>query len=140
MLSALASERCCRVVLIHHPPHPGGAPAGRNLTDAHRFERMIAEVGAELVLHGHNHVGSVAHLAGPSGRVPVVGAPSASERGELSTNRAGYFMFTIGEESERYIVKAERRGLDEAGAFVSEGMVLDEPTPRVKRPRGVGLR
>jgi hypothetical protein len=39
-----------RIVLIHHPPHVGGAPSGRNLTDARAFEAMIARAGAELVL------------------------------------------------------------------------------------------
>ena len=29
-----AGEKLFRVVMIHHPPHAGGAPAGRNLTDA----------------------------------------------------------------------------------------------------------
>ena len=33
---------CFRFVMIHHPPHVGGAQAGRNLTDAQAFEAMIA--------------------------------------------------------------------------------------------------
>ena len=35
--------------------------------------------GAELVLHGHDHLHMINWLAGPNGtRVPAVGVPSAS--------------------------------------------------------------
>ncbi len=44
----------------------GGAQPGRDLTDAKAFEAMIGRVGAELILHGHNHVGSVAHIPRPA--------------------------------------------------------------------------
>jgi hypothetical protein len=44
---------------------------------------------AELVIHGHNHVGSVAFLDGPTGRVPVIGAPSASAKAGRSSTRLG---------------------------------------------------
>ncbi|WP_066924969.1 metallophosphoesterase, partial [Methylobacterium sp. CCH5-D2] len=70
LLRALATEpgRPCRVVMIHHPPHPGGASPGRELRDAAAFTAMIARAGAELILHGHNHVASLAAVAGPGGR------------------------------------------------------------------------
>jgi predicted phosphodiesterase len=39
-------------------------------------------VGAELVVHGHDHRDEFAELAGPDGRrIPVVGAGSASYAG-----------------------------------------------------------
>ena len=56
--------------------------------------RSIGRVGAELILHGHNHVGSLARLAGPRGPVPVVGAPSASARGGTLTHKAGYHLYS----------------------------------------------
>lgn len=121
MLAALAQERVARIVMIHHPPHVGGAPAGRNLVDAHRFEAMIGRVGAELVIHGHNHVGSVAILQGPKGAVPVVGAPSASARGGVIVHRAGYHMFRVEEAEAGYLISAELRGFCSAGSFASQG-------------------
>ena len=130
-LAALADEPLLRVVLIHHPPHVGGAPAGRNLTDAHRFEAMIGRVGADLVLHGHNHTSTVAMLMGPNGPVPVVGAPSASARGGALTHRAGYLLFTVEGEAGEYQLTAERRGFDGAGAFQSGGpLPLDRAAGR----------
>ena len=123
LLSALADEPVIRVVLIHHPPHVGGAPAGRNLVDADRFEAMIGRAGAELVIHGHNHVGSVAMLAGPRGLVPVVGAPSASARGGALTHRAGYHMFVVDGEPGAFTVSAELRGLSPTGEFCAQGAI-----------------
>jgi 3',5'-cyclic AMP phosphodiesterase CpdA len=114
LLAALAREepRPCRIVMIHHPPHHTGALPGRNLTDAAALEAMIARVGAEVVLHGHNHVGSVAFLMGPEGRrVPVIGAPSASARGGTLTHRAGYHLYTITREGAGFGVTAALRGI-----------------------------
>ncbi|WP_133774106.1 metallophosphoesterase family protein [Enterovirga rhinocerotis] len=146
-LAALATEKLARVVMVHHPPHVGGAPAGRNLVDAHRFERMIAKVGADLVIHGHNHVSSVAILEGPGGPVPVVGAPSASARGGVVVHRAGYLLFRVEDGAGGYAISAELRGLDASGEFVSQGAfdisksgkrgrtVLAAPTPTAPIPQ-----
>ncbi|TGD95947.1 metallophosphoesterase family protein [Methylobacterium nonmethylotrophicum] len=114
MLQDLAAEpeRPCRVVMIHHPPHVGGAKAGRNLTDAHAFEAMIGRVGADLVLHGHNHVGSVAFVMAPGGRrVPVIGAPSASARGGALKHCAGYHLYEIARTATGFTLTATLRGL-----------------------------
>lgn len=124
LLAELGRERnCFRVVLIHHPPHVGGAPAGRNLTDAAAFESVIARVGAELVLHGHNHVGSVAFVNGPRGRVPVIGAPSASAKGGHGAHHAGYHMFTIGADETGFFLTAQLRGLRPDGTVGDLGML-----------------
>ncbi len=114
---------CFRIVLIHHPPHVGGAKEGRNLTDAPRFEALIRRVGAELVLHGHNHVGSLASLKGPRGPVPVVGAPSASARGGTLSHKAGYHLFTVGRDETGFVLKAELRGLTPEGRVGGLGML-----------------
>ncbi len=124
ILGDLGSDPSCfRIVLIHHPPHVGGAEAGRNLTDARKFEEMIGRVGAELILHGHNHVGSLAHLQGPRGPVPVVGAPSASARGGTLTHTAGYHLFTVEQDETGFLLKAELRGLCPDGSVGGMGML-----------------
>jgi 3',5'-cyclic AMP phosphodiesterase CpdA len=123
LLADLAPEGCFRLVLVHHPPHVGGAKAGRNLTDARAFEAMIRRVGAELVIHGHNHVGSLAWLTGPSGRVPIIGAPSASSRGGTLIEGAEYNLYTIAENGAGFALSAERRGLDPEGRIGSLGML-----------------
>src|SRR5262249_31724923 len=76
MLTALRRERFFRVVLIHHPP-VSEAHWHKRLTDAQAFLDVIAKAGAELVLHGHDHINQVHWLHGPNGHVPAVGVPSA---------------------------------------------------------------
>ena len=121
MLADLTGQACCRVVMVHHPPHVGGAPPGRNLTDARAFETMMRRVGADLVLHGHNHIGTVAWIKGPNGRIPVIGAPSASARGGAIVHRAGYHLYTISQDADGYAYTAELRGLRADGSFGALG-------------------
>ncbi len=99
VLAALGAEGAIRVVLIHHPPHRGGARPGRGLTDAAGFEAMIARTGADLVLHGHNHVSSLAWRSGLGRPVPILGAPSASAAGGTASHRAGYHLIAIDTQS-----------------------------------------
>ena len=42
------------------------------------WKLLLSNRGAELVIHGHNHINMLAWGTGPSGRFPIVGAPSAS--------------------------------------------------------------
>ena len=128
LLRTLATEpgRPCRVVMIHHPPHPGGASPGRELKDAGAFAAMIGRVGADLVLHGHNHVASLARFPGPAGRmVPVVGVPSASAlpdaHGALPARRASYLIYEITPGAQGFAIAARRRGLDASGAVADLG-------------------
>lgn len=118
-------EPPCRIVLIHHPPHPGGARSGRELKDAAAFTAMIARAGADLVLHGHNHVGSVAFVEGPDGAsVPVVGAPSASARSIRINHRASYYLYTFVREDTRTVISAVERGLDAQGTIGALGSLV----------------
>jgi 3',5'-cyclic AMP phosphodiesterase CpdA len=124
---------CFRIVLIHHPPHRAGADSGRELTDAHRFEAMLKRVGAELVVHGHNHVGSLAQLAGPRGPLPIIGAPSASVRGGALIDKAGYHLFKIDRDETGFLLSAELRGLRPDSSVGGLGMLslnrLTSPIP-----------
>jgi 3',5'-cyclic AMP phosphodiesterase CpdA len=97
-LAALLKETSgsFRVVLIHHPPESPPRRFLRRLVDAAEFRRVIAERGAELILHGHDHCFSLIWLNGPAGQIPAVGAPSASARAPHgSEHAAGYNLFHI---------------------------------------------
>ena len=130
LLRALATEpgRPFRVVMIHHPPQPGGAAPGRELKDAAAFTAMIGRAGADLILHGHNHVTSSARIPGPDGRsVPVVGVPSASARadghGAIASRRASYILYEIARDADGYTIAARRRGLNAEGAMCDLGPI-----------------
>jgi 3',5'-cyclic AMP phosphodiesterase CpdA len=111
LLDECAAAELIRVVMIHHPPQKGGATFGRGLSDAAAFERVIADHGAELILHGHNHKTSVARIAGPKGPVPVIGVASASAVSGTPTHRAGYHLFDIQGTAKDYRIEARIRGL-----------------------------
>ncbi len=111
MLNDAAARGLARVVMVHHAPYRKGAPIGRALTDANAFEALIKRTGAELIVHGHNHRLSVAHIDGPKAPVPVIGVASGSAIGGTPSHRAGYNLFTIDGEAGVYKIKARSRGL-----------------------------
>jgi 3',5'-cyclic AMP phosphodiesterase CpdA len=78
LLDATQAEGLRRVVLIHHPVVDGVSASRHDLVDRSAFARVIAEHGAELVLHGHEHFNVDTVLPGPSGPVPVHGISSGT--------------------------------------------------------------
>ncbi|MDB5537874.1 MAG: metallophosphoesterase [Devosia sp.] len=96
ILTELGEAGRFRVVMIHHPPnaelqHPSFGLKGHKL-----FRKVIAEHGAELILHGHTHRSSIHSIAGTGHEVPVVGvaAASAAQGGTLD-DPARYNLFRI---------------------------------------------
>jgi 3',5'-cyclic AMP phosphodiesterase CpdA len=88
----------CRVVLIHHPPLSPPGRFLRRLIDSAELRQVLAAKGAELLLHGHNHVRSIVWLDGPRGKFPAVGVPSASALTRHGDeDEAGYNIFRIEE-------------------------------------------
>ena len=84
-----------------------------------RFARRSRAAGAELVIHGHDHVRSLAWIDGPCGRVPVIGVPSASAAFGTDHDAAGYNLYRIGGRPGDWTCEVARRGLGADGA-VSE--------------------
>jgi 3',5'-cyclic AMP phosphodiesterase CpdA len=86
-----------RVVLIHHPPKSPLRRFLRRLTDAKTLRDVLAEKGAELLIHGHDHRSALVWLDGPQGKkIPVVGVPSASAAAPHGDeDGAGYHLFSI---------------------------------------------
>lgn len=117
MLERAGAEGLIRIVMIHHPPLLEGAHFGRNLIDSREFEAILRQYGAELVLHGHNHRHSLALAAGPSGRIPVLGAGSASAIPGTPEHRAEYNLVRI-DLGKPHRISIERRGLLPEGGGV----------------------
>jgi 3',5'-cyclic AMP phosphodiesterase CpdA len=111
-LSHLAREGLFRVVLIHHPPVTTRAGRFKRLIDSTGLRRVLRENGAELVLHGHDHVHSVVWLDGPQGRrIPAVGVPSASAVSEHMQDPAAYNLYEITGSPGAWHCHAISRGL-----------------------------
>ena len=83
-----------RLVLMHHPPVPTPGDHLKRLVDAQPLRELLRQHGADLILHGHTHLRSLAWLPGPARAIPVVGVPSASAP-EHHGHTAGYNIFRI---------------------------------------------
>jgi 3',5'-cyclic AMP phosphodiesterase CpdA len=106
------AEGLCRVVLIHHPPLHSLTTWPRRLIGASRVRAQIARHGAELVLHGHNHRTTIAHVEGPDGRkVPVLGAAAPSILPNNHHPGGAYNLVRIeGERGRPYSIAMTERG------------------------------
>ncbi len=126
MLGELADSDLCRVISIHHPITVGATHPRRWLRDSEALRSVIARVGAELVVHGHNHRTLIETIEGPMGAVPVVGVRSASDIGQRPDRRAQYHVYDFernaGSEGARFRIALRIRGYDPAsGRFCAEG-------------------
>jgi 3',5'-cyclic AMP phosphodiesterase CpdA len=105
-----------RVVLIHHPP-VSQAGWQKRLVDAAALLRVIAEHGAELVLHGHDHRRMINWLEGPNGsRVPAVGVPAASAALGMAKDAAAYNLYRIDGTPGAWRCEMVSRGIGANGA------------------------
>jgi len=101
-----------RVVLIHHPPVRQKHGEERNLRDRAALVAMLARVGADLVLHGHDHQDEHTELAGPGGRpIPVIGGGSASYTGSPD-KRSRYNLFEIAGGHVTWVTRAHDEASD----------------------------
>ena len=84
-----------RVVLIHHPPFDNRHAFLRGLRDRAELQAVLARVGADLVLHGHEHRDLRTTLAGPAGPIPVIGVGSGTYDDPRPERRARYNLIRI---------------------------------------------
>ncbi len=120
LLEAFAREPVFRIVLIHHPPVTK-AKRYKMLLDRQALQRVIARHGAELLLHGHDHLHMLNWLDGPGGaRVPAVGVPSASAAPGMSRNAAGYNLYRINGAPGVWTCEIAARCIDDSGAVVEQ--------------------
>lgn len=128
ILSKLGDDGYCRIVLIHHPPLPDMTSHIRGLHDARRFQTVLAEYGAELVLHGHNHRTMQEWLPTNRKPVPIIGVSSASLLHARREKCASYNLFTIEENGDSWTISMLTRRLDSEGQFHETYQSLIPPT------------
>jgi 3',5'-cyclic AMP phosphodiesterase CpdA len=121
ILERTEQDGLVRVVLIHHPPLPGQAPARRALRDASALERVLVRCGAELVLHGHNHRDNHLDFAWARGRIPVLGVASSSVGRVHKGEPLGRYNFLrITRAAGGATIECITRGLDATGTFIEQ--------------------
>lgn len=100
-----------RIVMIHHPPVRDAVPQHKRLFGIGRFQRVIRQHGAELVLHGHSHLPSLFHIDGPKDQVPVVGVAAAGQAPGGHSPAAQWNMVEVAGEAGKWAARLTRRGL-----------------------------
>jgi len=110
LLDACADEGLFRVVAIHHPLSSTRGRHFKRLIDAAKLRNTLVRHGAELVIHGHDHVPSRMFLKGGHRPIPVIGVASASEaRNAFSC--PGYNLYRIEAKSRPYTCEMLARAL-----------------------------
>lgn len=105
-----------RLVAIHHPPAGRRAMNKiRGLKDHAPFAAILAEHGADLVLHGHEHQDLTESLPGPLGVIPVRGIASGTYHHNKLDRIARYRVFEI--EHGKFVRDYVRVWTRDAGKF-----------------------
>ena len=115
LLRQLGQDGWCRIVLLHHPPNPNGIAWRKRLVDAEPFRQVIADSGAELILHGHDHTFGEARITAGRAQVPVFGVPSASAAQSGKKPQAHYQLYRISGNAGDWQIETTARGFDAAG-------------------------
>jgi len=95
ILKQLGDEGLSRVVLIHHPVMDGVAKSRHDLLDLDAFNRVIAERGAELILHGHEHVHIEGALPGPEAEAIVHGIASGTSLSQKAGRHGAFSLYNV---------------------------------------------
>jgi 3',5'-cyclic AMP phosphodiesterase CpdA len=111
LLDRLSTERLFRVLLIHHPLR--SESRAKRLTDSADLRALLKQRGAELILHGHDHIHSTMWIDGPSGAIPAIGVPSASALAHGRYPAAAYNLFSIERDGDAWRCQQTVRGIDD---------------------------
>jgi 3',5'-cyclic AMP phosphodiesterase CpdA len=112
-----------RVLYLHHCPLPGVEKWRKRLTNADEVQAVIADGGAELVLHGHGHRAHRHELATVDGTAPVIAVPSASALGLHGADRASYNRYSVTAQERGWRLDIDTRRYDpRLGRFVDDGI------------------
>ena len=104
-----------RVLALHHPPYDNRHAILRALRDRRALQEVLARVGCELVVHGHEHRDLRQELHGPNGPIPVIGVGSGTYRSDKPDRSARYNVYHL---DGRRLERVETRVYDPAaGAF-----------------------
>ncbi len=134
--SALLDEKYAdsfRLVAIHHSPaEPRARSRVRGLRDRKDLYKLLQETGAELILHGHEHLDLSAVLPGRGGQIPVRGIQSGTyDAGDTAMHRrARYRIYEIADTcdvGERPTVISEELRLwdPQQGRFIVDDAIND---------------
>ena len=119
LLQETVARGLFRVVHLHHSPLPGREKWRKRLTDAAAVQALLAEQGAELVVHGHGHRAHYSELLTSHGMAPVIAVPSASALGLHGADVARYNHYSVSRSDSGWrLVISPRCYQADSGEFV----------------------
>ena len=120
LLKTMATDRRCRILLLHHPPVATMTDYRRRLVDAEALAGVLAHQPVDLVLCGHQHIFQLGGLCSNGSAIPVVGAPSASLHGGDRHHEGGYIIYDLDPQADGWRIVLELRRFDlTSGRFAS---------------------
>lgn len=133
MLATIAAEGRLAVILIHHPPTPI-TTRRKGLTDGAAVVATIARHGAGMVLHGHTHKAELSWIDGPHGRIPVLGAPSASWEPGPGREGAAWRLLRLGPAPGGWRMTLAERAATPGGMIARTALDFVLPAPPAAAP------
>jgi 3',5'-cyclic AMP phosphodiesterase CpdA len=119
LLAQVAHEPAFRLLVIHHPPVSTSGEHHKRLIDAAALRELLKAIGVDLVIHGHEHLHSLAWTDGPLRPIPIVGVPSASSAASDHCP-AGYNLYRVDGNPGAWRCEAVSRGLRADGNGLTE--------------------
>ena len=114
ILRETGAQGLFRVVLLHHPPGTGTEKWRKRLTDTVALGEVLADCGAELILHGHSHRPMQDRIQREGGDIPVFGIPSASAIGRKPGRAAQYYLYDVRPNGDHWRVEVRVRAYQRA--------------------------
>ncbi|NRA88418.1 MAG: metallophosphoesterase [Rhizobiales bacterium] len=109
ILAYLKKEGFFRVAMIHHPPLPRLTPSVRALKDCAELKDILTDIGAELVIYGHNHKNKITNIDNKFGPTLCIGVSSASAVATSHKPAASYNQILIDESKKGWQVNLLKR-------------------------------
>ena len=109
ILVSLSTEQVFRVLLVHHPLRSDSRP--KRLTDSASLIALLKKHGAELILHGHDHIHSTMWFDGPDRKIPSIGVPAASALARGRHPAAAYNLYAIERDGNAWRCEQVSRGI-----------------------------
>lgn len=117
LLKKLGQQKKFRIVLLHHALQVPRRKFSKRLLDSDALQAVLAECGAELVLHGHLHYPVYHQIPGPAAPIHVFGVSAASADPAVARWPAGYALYRIEEQEKGWRVHFERRAIGIGGSL-----------------------
>lgn len=112
ILDNLHKQGYYRIIMIHHPPLPGQNIWRKALKERNAFKDLLERVGAELILHGHNHQDMYHCLDTQTGPAHIFGVPSASASGFGKKPAAGYHIYRLQKIESAWTLQVTKRAFN----------------------------